>query len=260
MSPKRTRVWISSACLLAAMFLLSADSASGKQQEQDGTKADVMFVLDITATMQFAIDGVEQGLESILKKLKGKEKIDARVGLTVFRDRDHEKGGNGKATKNDKDAGIKTCPFTFKFKDGEPFTSKQKEFTTVVNKIKAEGGGDLPENSLEALKHAAEAKTRNKVTRVMILITDDEPHPGKTLDKRIENARKALLDHKYHHLHLVTRKEDRALYEKLWAKEKGHVVDGKWFAISNQPKAFAGILDEIAEQAHKDIRRWAKSK
>ena len=50
--------------------------------------------------------------EKILKKLKDRG-IDAHVGLTVFRD---EK----KRTPNDKVAGIKGDPFTFKFKSGAP--------------------------------------------------------------------------------------------------------------------------------------------
>src|SRR5205085_2723531 len=126
-------------------------------EQLDGKKADVMFVLDITGSMQFAIVGVEQGLEKILNKLK-KNDITARVGLTVFRDR--EKGNGKKPTPNDLSPGIKGDPFTFNFKGKASFTDIQKEFRGVVSKLKAEGGGDIPENSLEGMKHAATAKTR----------------------------------------------------------------------------------------------------
>jgi len=87
MKPDRMKAWIvCGACLLAALLFVPSASAQGQQQDQpDGTRADVMFVLDITGSMKFAIDGVETGLERILKKLKDRE-IDAHVGLTVFRD------------------------------------------------------------------------------------------------------------------------------------------------------------------------------
>ena len=113
--------------------------ARGQQanDQPDGTKADVMFVLDVTASMKFAIDGVESGLERILKKLKDQQ-IDAHVGLTVFRDRD--KGNGGKHVANDKAAGIKDDPFTFKFKDGH--------FTDLPKAFRYEGSSATPRRRL----------------------------------------------------------------------------------------------------------------
>src|SRR5205823_4170278 len=64
MRPYHVTIWIGCVvCLLAPPA-----SARGQQQDEqlDGKKADVMFVLDITGSMQFAITGVEQGLEKIL--------------------------------------------------------------------------------------------------------------------------------------------------------------------------------------------------
>jgi len=255
-------------CLMAALLALS-DSASGQPNKKkpgnkpgkpgndqteklDGKKADVMFVLDVTGSMQFAIDGVEQGLEKILNKLK-KNDIEARVGLTVFRDR--EKGNGNKPSANDGPAGIKGDPFTFTFKGKAAFTDKQKEFRAVVSKLKADGGGDIPENSLEGMKHAAEAKTRKGVSRIMILITDAPPHPGETLARRVENTRKALLSNKYHHLYLVCRPADRDLYQGIWSEEKGHKVEGAFFEISNTKAAFAGILEKVADQTVTDLKR-----
>src|SRR4051794_10303626 len=138
------RAWIGrGVCLLATMMLMPADSARAqqKQNEPDGTKADVMFVLDITGSMGFAIEGVENGLEKILKKLKDNG-IDARVGLTVFRDQPPKT-----RSPNDRVAGIRDDPFTFKFGNSH-FTSSSRDYRRVVSRIKAEGGGDIPENSL----------------------------------------------------------------------------------------------------------------
>jgi len=70
------RAWVGcgvAVCLLAALALLPAAPAradNNNNQEPDGTKADVMFVLDVTGSMGFAIEGVEKGLEKVLKKMK----------------------------------------------------------------------------------------------------------------------------------------------------------------------------------------------
>ncbi len=47
---------------------------------------DVMFVLDVTGSMQFAINGVRDGIIEFAQEL-GKRKLDAHVGLVAFRDR-----------------------------------------------------------------------------------------------------------------------------------------------------------------------------
>jgi len=244
---------------LLATLLLPPESARGQNQDEqlDGKKADVMFVLDVTGSMQFAIDGVEQGLEKIVNKLK-KNDIDATVGLTVFRDR--AQGNGNKPTPNDLTAGIKGDPFTFTFKGGSAFTDSQRDFRAVVAKLKAEGGGDIPENSIEGMKHAAAARTRKGVSRIMILITDAPPHPGATLAKRIGDTRENLVSHKYHHLYLMCRPDDRALYQSLWCEVKGHRLDGVFFPINNQPAAFAGILEEVSDRAVADlIKRRARA-
>jgi len=242
-------VFCCGAGLLTALACLPAPARGGQQNEPDGTKADVMFVLDITGSMKFAIDGVEKGLERILNKFKSRE-IDARVGLTVFRDTAHSK----QKSLNDKVAGIKGDPWTFKFKSGGAFTALPKEYRSVVSKLKADGGGDIPENSLEAMKHAAQAPTRKGVSRIMVLITDAPPHGGATLEKRAIAVRTALVEHKYHHVHLITKPEDRAVYERIWNNKMPH-VDGVWFEIAIPAAAFDGILDAVTEQAIKDVVR-----
>jgi len=273
----RLRISIGGTCLLAVLMLMAGDMAQGKQKKDkdkdkdkakaiqdlqnipDGTKADVMFVLDVTGTMQFAIDGIVEGLENSIKTLKGKEGIESvRVGLTVFRDRDL--GSGGKVAPNDRVLNITGDPFTFTFgKDSDAFTDKTGEFREIVKKLKAEGGGDEPENSLEAIQLAAKAKTRpGRVTRIMVLITDAPPRQtGKQLDKVIVTTREAMVANKYHHLHIISRKNEQATYSGIWSQDKkGHRVDGTWFGISNQPKAFTGILDQIGKQANSDNARW----
>ena len=47
---------------------------------------DVMFVLDVTGSMQLAINGVRDGIIEFAHELETR-KLDARVGLVAFRDR-----------------------------------------------------------------------------------------------------------------------------------------------------------------------------
>jgi len=180
------------------------------------------------------------------------------VGLTVFRDR--ELGNGNKPTPNDQAAGITSDPFTFKF-GKSPYTSSSADYRKVLRSLKAEGGGDLPENSLEALKHAAAAETRTGVSRIMVLITDADAHK----DLSVEDVRKALLEHKHHHVYLMCHKDHQATYEQVWGKDdKGHVVNGVWFDLGKdataQKAAFAGVLDKVSAQASKDVIARRKKK
>src|SRR5437588_577374 len=64
--PEQRAAGIGGVCLMAVLALVPSASRGQQPQDQpDGTKADVMFVLDVTASMKFAIDGVESGLERI---------------------------------------------------------------------------------------------------------------------------------------------------------------------------------------------------
>src|SRR5262249_28777671 len=49
-------------------------------------QVDVMFVLDVTGSMQREINGVSEGIVKFAEALQAK-KLDARVGLIAFRDR-----------------------------------------------------------------------------------------------------------------------------------------------------------------------------
>src|SRR6185312_3806958 len=46
-------------------------------------KVDVMFVLDLTESMQFAINGVKSGIADFVAELN-RRKVDARFGLVAF--------------------------------------------------------------------------------------------------------------------------------------------------------------------------------
>ena len=99
---------------------------------------DIVFVLDVTQSLDAQIAGVSQGIGQFLKGLKDRD-LDARVGLLAFRDIIYD-----------------DVPDFEKLKfNGELFTKDAKAFAAEVAKLKAQGGGDLPESSLDAIVKAA---------------------------------------------------------------------------------------------------------
>lgn len=138
-------------------------------------QADVMFVLDVTASMQNEIDGVKNGVRSFAASLQ-RNKIDFRIGLVAFRD----------LTFDGRDAMT-----VLKFKDGE-FTTDAEAFRDQVGMLRASGGGDIPESSLEAVAEASNQPFRKSATKVLLLITDAPPkvvdQDGKHTDAAIPGA------------------------------------------------------------------------
>jgi len=126
-------------------------------------QADIMFVLDVTASMQNEIDGVKNGVRSFAAALQ-RNKIDFRIGLVAFRDLQVDGGG---------------AMIVLKFK-GDSFTPDAEEFRSQVGTLIASGGGDIPEHSLEAVTEASNQPFRKSATKVLLLITDAPP---KVLDQ-----------------------------------------------------------------------------
>src|SRR5262249_38584026 len=119
-------------------------------------EVDILFVLDVTGSMQFAINGVRDGIRDFVAVL-GKRELDSRVGLLAFRDRL-----------------IREEPELLRF-DGEVFTKDFDRFRDQVGNLRASGGGDEPESSLDALALAAAQPFRPRAIKVLLLITDAPP-------------------------------------------------------------------------------------
>jgi hypothetical protein len=97
---------------------------------------DVVFVLDVTDSMDKQIKGVRDGVGQFIKGLRDNE-MPARVGLVAFRDINYPEFQDFRVLK---------------FNGGkDEFTEDFKEFSAEVDKLQAEGGGDTPESSLDAI-------------------------------------------------------------------------------------------------------------
>ncbi|MCE9564091.1 MAG: VWA domain-containing protein [Planctomycetes bacterium] len=142
----------------------SADAAvSVKVWDPPRPQADIVFVLDVTSSMQWAIDDLKNGIGKFADTL-AKARIDYRLGLVAFRD---------VTVKGEKVEVVE-------FNTGDVFTADGTVFREKVGTFRASGGGDIPESSLEAITAASNMPFRKSATKVLLLITDAPP---KVLDQ-----------------------------------------------------------------------------
>ncbi len=192
-------------------------------------KADIIFVLDLTSSMQFAINGVKDGIQNFARQLE-RRNLDARIGMVCFRD-----------IEDDRER-----PFVLTI-NGEALTRDFATFRTEVGKQKARGGGDDPESSLQGLALAAEQPFRPDAAKVLLLITDALPklHPNekvRTIDDAIAELKRNHIDQ----LHLVVHQGDfREAYGQIHKVFKGTFFD---LNRAKDSAAFVKILPELSEE------------
>jgi hypothetical protein len=145
---------------------------------------DIVLVIDCTGSMRPVIDRVKsQALEfhsKILARMEEKKKTIDRLRMRVvsYRDfwADHE--------------AIREMP---EFVDME---TEAHEFEAFVNELRADGGGDEPENGLEALALAIQSpwykNSRSKKRCIIVVWTDATAHP---LEKAKESPPKNYPEH-----------------------------------------------------------------
>jgi hypothetical protein len=196
-------------------------------------KVDVLFVLDLTGSMQFAINGVKDGVRNFVKELE-KKAIDSRIGMICFRDIEDDR----------------ELPYPLQF-NGETFTTDYEAFRAKVATLKADGGGDEPESSLQALALAAKQPFREYCSRVLIFITDAPPkvhnRPGKEYPPyTVEETVELLKPRNINQFHQVVRKQD---YDRYYGRFMA-LCPGSFFDISKAPtgQAFAELLPKLGEE------------
>ncbi|MBI2416697.1 MAG: VWA domain-containing protein [Ignavibacteriales bacterium] len=119
-------------------YSLQKDTSGGSEA------ADIVFVLDVTGSMGDEINAVKQNIIEFADSLT-RSGIDFQLGMVTFLD----------ATENI-----------------YPFTKDIQLFQQQVAVQYAHGGGDTPENSLQALLDASRFSFRNNAKRILIWITD----------------------------------------------------------------------------------------
>ena len=122
-----------------------------------GRPVDIVFVFDVTESMQPYIDAVKQNVITFTQDLATNNR-DYRLGLVTFEDY---------VVSKDPDCG---CPYRNKM------TGDVHEFITWVGGLHAGGGGDIPEDQLDALAYASTFPFRPEAQGILILITDAPNH------------------------------------------------------------------------------------
>ena len=117
--------------------------------EEQGRAVDIVVVFDITESMQPFIDGLKEATSDFADRL-GKANRDYRLGLVTFED--------------------------YVTRQETVFTRSATEFKSWVGSLRSAGGGDIPENSLDALEAASKFPFRPDAQAVIILITDAPNH------------------------------------------------------------------------------------
>jgi FHA domain-containing protein/integrin beta-like protein len=122
-----------------------------------GRPVDIVFVMDVTESMQPYIDAVKQNIITFAQDLAANNR-DYRLGLVTFEDYVVSKYPDCNCAYRDK------------------FTSNVHEFVQWVSGLHASGGGDIPEDQLDALAYASSFPFRPEAEGILILITDAPPH------------------------------------------------------------------------------------
>ena len=122
-----------------------------------GRPVDIVFVMDITESMQPYIDAVKQNMITFAQDLQANHR-DYRLGLVTFEDYVVSQASDCNCAYRDK------------------LTSSVDEFTQWVGSLHAGGGGDIPEDQLDALAYAASLPFRPDAQGIIILITDAPDH------------------------------------------------------------------------------------
>lgn len=117
--------------------------------EQEGRPVDIVVVFDVTESMGLFIDGLKEATSDFADRLE-KSNRDYRLGLVTFED--------------------------YVLRDERVFTRSAREFKGWVGSLRPAGGGDIPENSLDALLLASSFPFRPDAQAVLILITDAPNH------------------------------------------------------------------------------------
>lgn len=110
---------------------------------------DIVFVIDVTASMRGVIGTVKQNVQRFAEELRY-HGFDARLGMVLFSD---------------------YVEFV-----STDLTDSVEEFERWVGNIQTVGGGDVPENSFEALYSISGMNLRPIAIRMAVLITDAPPH------------------------------------------------------------------------------------
>lgn len=220
------------------------------KQSESMARADIVFVLDETGSMEAELNAVKRNVRGFVEELRTVNVV-ASLCLVTFRDEVYRR-----------------C---LKFNEDDPSTEKNENIDSFLNDlnqvdVKKGDGGDIPENQLAALISAAEETPwHQSAQRIAILITDARFHdlnnPGDAGDhaRSYSDTISAIQDHQ---MSVFVVGPDRAGYSSSYDSLPGlaDASNGLFFDIGDlvttsadsgrlteqEVHGLGDILDEIA--------------
>ncbi len=190
-----------------------------------------MFVLDCTGSMQGEIDGIKETIMEFADTIE-KDGVRVRVGLIEFRDR----------LINEEHRVLKF--------NGEVFTNNPIIFRQEVAKLKAYGGGDAPESSLDGVMLALRQPFDLESNKAIVLVTDAPPHIPDKETKNIEEVVRKIQTVGIEQFYLVFAIQDAEsqVYLKLLSGVKGMAFDlGKGDDFRSRAENFKRTLMSLGK-------------
>ena len=125
---------------------------------QTDRKADIVFCVDATFSMDPCFLGVKNNIREFIDGLNTQGEVDWRFKLLAYRD---------------KHSNPETLWQEFEFTNSAEVFKKNLDSVTPI------GGNDLPESTLDALYISIKSKWRTdaELQRVIVLLTDADSHP-----------------------------------------------------------------------------------
>ena len=171
-------------------------------------KADVMFVLDCTGSMQGEIDAIKETIIDFAATIKT-DGVQVRVGLVEFRDRFYEEEHRA-----------------LQF-NGQSFTNDPALLRKTLSSLIATGGGDAPESSLDAMMLAIQQPFDPSANKVLVLITDAPPHIPDVDTQSVDEVTTALKTYGINQCYLVipTGSAKTQIYLRFLEETRGLAFD-----------------------------------
>ncbi|MGH9768502.1 MAG: vWA domain-containing protein, partial [Blastocatellia bacterium] len=216
---------------------IAGDFARRETQAERVRRADIMFVLDCTKSMSGEINAIRDTIIAFTETIRS-EGVRARVGLIEFRDRrineDH-----------------RVLLF-----DGQVFTGDPEAFRREVSTLRAAGGGDEPESSLDALMLALRQPFDPTGSKVIVLITDAPPHVPDLETQSVEETVDAISHAGINQFYVVTklRKKQNEVYTQMLGSLRNQGVEravafnlGDGDDFSARAEDFKGVLMNLVK-------------